>query len=97
MHPVFIGDEITAQGYRLAGALVRIPEPREVESALEGAVGQSEIIFITAEFAAMVSEGTLRRLLAALTPQLVIVPDVRGRVPLPDLSQALRASLGVQL
>lgn len=46
--PVFIGDEVTAAGFRLAGVRIRNPEPEDVGSVLDWAVKNTSLIIITA-------------------------------------------------
>lgn len=95
--PVFIGDEVTACGYRLAGADVRMPAPREAAHALRRARReQPPLILMTAEYAERVPEDQLHAALAALAPPLLVVPDAAGRVPVPDLVGRIRAQVGVE-
>lgn len=93
--PVFIGDEVTAAGYRLAGARIYTPALDEVTEALRQARSQAPLILITAEYADQVPAAVLNAALAAPRPPLTIVPDVRGAVPLPDLATRIRAQLGI--
>jgi hypothetical protein len=55
--PAFIGDEVSAAGFRLAGAL--------------------------------------RPILAAARPLVLLVPDVRGAIAVPDVVGPIRAQLGM--
>ena len=50
--PVFIGDELTAAGYRLAGARTYVPGEGELIDVFERASGEAEVVLITAELAA---------------------------------------------
>lgn len=93
--PVFIGDEVTAAGYRLAGARIYTPAPDGVIGILHQARSEAPLILITAEYAAQVPAAILNAALAAPRPPLIIVPDVRGAVPLPDLAARIRAQLGI--
>ncbi|MFW6023656.1 MAG: V-type ATP synthase subunit F, partial [Myxococcota bacterium] len=47
--PVFIGDEVTAAGYRLAGLDVRVPPPEDAGEALRAARATAPIVLVTAE------------------------------------------------
>jgi vacuolar-type H+-ATPase subunit F/Vma7 len=96
MSPVFIGDETTAAGYRLAGFDVRVATPESAPAAWARALGQSPpLLLITAECAAALPVEALDAALARLEPPVAIVPDAAGRVPLPDLLPRVRASLGI--
>ncbi len=94
--PVFIGDEISAAGFRLAGVDVRVPPRGEETEALREARERAELILITARCAGRIPQEILNRALAALFPLVLIVPDVRGEEMPPDLVSRLRAQLGME-
>ena len=94
--PVFIGDEISAAAYRLAGARTRIPEADQLVSALHEACADSELVLITAEYAQRLPQDVLNQAQSGLRPLVLVVPDVRERVLLPDLETELRSQLGVE-
>ncbi|NIR32299.1 MAG: Vacuolar H+transporting two-sector ATPase F subunit [Gammaproteobacteria bacterium] len=94
--PVFIGDEVTATGFRLAGAHVVVPEADAVSEALERARAEAELVLITAACAQALPPAALRRALRAVHPMLVVVPDVRGEVVVPDLEARTRRVLGLE-
>ncbi len=93
--PIFIGDEVSAAAYRLAGAQVRVPQPEQTRAALREALAQSDLVLITAESAGNVPTDELLRAQAGSAPLLLVVPDVRGRVALPDVTVQLRRQLGL--
>jgi len=92
---VYLGDEVSAAGWRLAGAAVRTPGPGEEASALAWARAQAPLVLLSAAVAAGIGEPTLRAALSALQPLLLVMPDLHGAVPLPDLAARLRAQLGL--
>jgi vacuolar-type H+-ATPase subunit F/Vma7 len=94
--PIFIGDEISATAYRLAGATTRVPSVNEMSTVLEWACSRSDLVLITAEYAQHLPEEELARARALMSPLVVLVPDVCDRVPLPDLAKQLRSQLGVE-
>lgn len=94
--PVFIGDEISACAYRLAGIEVRTPAPAELMATLQQASTESDLVLITAEYTRQLRPDQLATLQAQLRPLLLVVPDVRGQVPVPDFAKALRSQLGVE-
>ncbi len=94
--PIFVGDEVSAAGYRLAGALVRVPPPGEEAATLNAVRKGASLVLITAECAERIPQETMRRALAAQSPLVLIVPDIRGRVAPPDLARLLRAQLGME-
>lgn len=94
--PVFLGDEISAAGFRLAGAQVRTPPAGEETSFLEWARREAPLVLITAELASRIPASALSRALAAVAPPVLVVPDVRARVLPPDLSALIRRQLGIE-
>ena len=94
--PVYLGDEVSAAGYRLAGAIVRTPLAGEEASALAWARTQAPLVLVSATVAAAVADKALRAALSAPAPLVLIVPDLHGEVPLPDLAARLRAQLGLE-
>jgi vacuolar-type H+-ATPase subunit F/Vma7 len=94
--PVYLGDEVSAAGYRLAGALVRTPRAGEEAAALAWARSQAPLVLLSTAVAAGIGEAVLRRTLSALEPLVLVVPDLQGEVPLPDLAARLRTQLGLE-
>jgi vacuolar-type H+-ATPase subunit F/Vma7 len=93
---VFIGDELTAAGFRLAGARVRVPEDGEATRLLEQARGEAELVLITAACARGVDPATLSEALMAARPLVVVVPDAAGIIAPPDLAARMLATLGIE-
>ena len=93
--PVFIGDALSAAGFRLAGARTFVPTPEETTKTLMAALAESELVLMTAEYAQRVPESTLLEVLSAEPPSLVLVPDVRERVAPPDLAMISHRTLGL--
>lgn len=93
--PVFIGDEVTAAGFRLAGAAVRIPVAGEEAAALQEARGSAALVMVDAARAARLPAEVLRAALRAASPITVVVPDLQQEVASPDISERLRRQLGI--
>lgn len=93
---MFLGDEVSAAGYRIAGALVRTPRAGEEAAALAWARARSPLVLVSASVAAGIGEAVLRHALSALAPLVLVVPDLHGEVPLDDLAARLRAQLGLE-
>jgi vacuolar-type H+-ATPase subunit F/Vma7 len=94
--PVYLGDEVTAAGYRLAGLVVRTPGRAEAGAALEEARAQSPLVLVSAAVAAHIDAAQMRAALAALQPLVLIMPDAQGEVARPDLAARLRGQLGLE-
>lgn len=92
---VFIGGEVAAAGFRLAGVRVAVPEPGEEAATLASARETADLVLLGAEVAERLPSAMVRDAVAATTPLVLVVPDVRGRVALPDAAAILRRQLGV--
>lgn len=93
--PVFIGDEVNAAAFHLAGLRVRTPTADELLEVVQWARDHAPLVLISADSAQRLPAAVLDRLLAGVTPPVVVVPDVHNAMPMPDLSIRLRRQLGV--
>jgi len=94
--PVYIGDEVTAAGYRLAGVEVRLPARADVNATFDDACAHAPLVFVSAAIAMHIDVASLRKALAALRPLVLLVPDAQGAVARPDLAARLRGQLGME-
>ena len=94
--PAFIGDELTATGFALAGLDVFVPEANALAAVFRTALAERELVLITADRAAELPRNDLEAALGATTPMVVVVPDLRGRTNPPDLAGRVYAALGVE-
>ena len=93
--PVYIGDTISATGYRLAGLRVHAPAEDDALAAVEAACRESPLVLLGSDLASRIPSSQLDALLSRTDPAVVVVPDIRGQVPLPDMAHRLRKQLGV--
>ena len=93
--PVYIGDAVSAAGFRLAGLRIHVPDTTELVMQIEQAATDAPLVLLGADLAAQLPVAELDRLLSAVTPAVVVVPDVRGQADLPYLATRLRQQLGV--
>ena len=93
--PVYIGDAVSAAGYRLAGLRVLVPDTDELLKEIEQACTDAPLVLLGADLAEQLPVMALDRLLTSVTPAVVVVPDVRGQAEPPDLANRLRQQLGV--
>lgn len=91
----FIGDEVSAAGFRLAGVDVHVPASDGAEALFRRLLGETQLVLITAEVAARLPADLLGRTLRAPRPLILVIPDLRGRVEPADLSSSLRRQLGM--
>lgn len=94
--PVFIGDEVSAAGYRLAGIDTRVPELNAIGREFETALHTANLVVITAEFAAALGEEALHTALRRAAPLVLIVADTAGRVQPTDLDRRVDRVLGIE-
>lgn len=93
---VFIGDELSAAGFRLTGVETVVAEPTAVGETLHDVRKRAALVIMTTELANQVPAAELEAALAAEAPALAIVPDARMRAPMPDLARKLRRALGIE-
>jgi len=92
---VFIGDELTASGYRLAGVATRVVEPGEVPESLSRALDEAVLVLITADAAAELPPGELEGLVRGAQPPVAVVESAASKTPPPDLEAEVRGALGM--
>ena len=95
-HAVFIGDELSAAGYRLTGIETQVPEADAAAEALRAACKDAGLVIMTGELALRVPAREIEAALTAEARAFAIVPDVRMGAPLPDLAKRLRRTLGIE-
>ena len=93
---VFIGDEVTAAGFRLTGITTHVPDPDRLAPLVAAQQDACDLLLITT--------GTLSALPAKIQgdlggwsrPLVVFLPDVRNRAPAIDLESRVRRELGIE-
>ena len=92
----FIGDELTATGYRLAGARAWIVPPEEAAEALRAAREEASLVLLAPTHAHHVPGEELEDALTSFSPLVLVVDDILERESPPDLERAMRSALGVE-
>jgi vacuolar-type H+-ATPase subunit F/Vma7 len=92
-----VADELTAAGWRLAGARVLIPDTQGVQESFATAVRGADVVLITAELASRLPEAQLRQSLHAHPPLVLLIGDLRHGCEPPDIEDEIRRALGVPL
>jgi vacuolar-type H+-ATPase subunit F/Vma7 len=95
MRVVFLGDEASAAGYRLAGVDARAVARGEEAVALADARAAAPLVLVATSVAARIPSPIMRAACAAIAPLVAIVPDLGGDGSLPDLASRLRRQLGL--
>jgi vacuolar-type H+-ATPase subunit F/Vma7 len=97
--PEFIGDEVSAAGYRLCGLLVTITDPAitadQLRPLIRQACARASLVLIGSDTASRLHTTELDTLLATIEPAVLIVPDIRCHQAVPDLATRLHAQLGI--
>jgi vacuolar-type H+-ATPase subunit F/Vma7 len=93
---VFIGDELTAAGFRLTGIETVVPSQEATREALSQARARAALVLLTAEYARHIPAAELNDALTAETPIIAIIPDILAQTSPPDLAGSLRATLGIE-
>lgn len=90
----FVGDALTAAGFRLAGVRTFAPQPGEERAAFAQALAAAAAVFVTPAVAAKLEPVELERALVASAPLVAIVPD--DTPPPFDPAERVRRQLGIE-
>ncbi|WP_343115713.1 V-type ATP synthase subunit F [Ostreiculturibacter nitratireducens] len=94
---IFIGDDVTAAGFRLAGVPSFSPDPARLEEVIASEGEDCRMIVMTAEMLSRLPERVARGLLESSYPLLAVVPDARETVAVPDIEAEVRRALGIEV
>ena len=92
-----IADEITAVGWRLAGARILTPDPQAASECLQEALDSVDLVLITAELASHLPKEQLEAAANALPPLVLVMADLRHTREPPDIEHEARRVLGIEL
>ncbi len=92
---VFIGDEVTAQGFRLAGTRTHVSATDAVAASFADALRDAQLVLITADAAGKLDAATLDRAVRAASPLVLVIPDAALRTLPPDPAEAAERVLGI--
>lgn len=96
--PVFIGDEWTAAGWRLAGCEIDCPEPtpEAVLASVDRALSAgAALLLIGGDFAELLPSSRLASLRTSLEPPAVVVGDAAARSHRDEVTGDIRERMGV--
>lgn len=94
---LYVGDEVTAAGLRLAGLETRVAAPGDAAAALrEALAGEHECVLFCGRLAGFVPEPLLQQALDAREPLFALVPDILGRGAPGDVAHEVRNALGIE-
>ncbi len=92
---VFLGDELSASGYRLAGVDARVPSPGDEADCFEKALKDARIVIVGARCARAIPAVALEAALALLSPLVIVVPDWDGTQLVNTPANKVRRALGL--
>lgn len=93
---LFIGDAVSAAAWRLAGVQTRVPEPGQEAALLtQVCTPPTQLLLLTAAIAQTLPPPLQQRIFSLVSPLVLVVPDVRDTVAMPDLAESVRKQLGV--
>jgi len=94
---VFIGDPVTAAGFRLAGVTSFAPEAADLAAMVEAEAPGATVLMMTPAAHAALPAALARALEQGKAPLLALVPDAQGRAPVPDMEDEVRRALGIEV
>jgi len=94
---IFIGDAVTAAGFRLAGVPSFAPEPARLAAVVGEERKDCRILAMTAATLDALPGPLARELVEASAPLLAVLPDARDTAPVPDLEGEVRKALGIEV
>ncbi len=94
--PCYVGDEVTAAGFRLAGLATIVPAAGGERAALDAARAQAPLVLLCAGVAAHIDVAALRDAVAAGDPPVAILPDTQGDARTPDIGARIARTLGLE-
>lgn len=97
MEYVVIADEITAVGWRLAGAQVHTPDAPAVPECFRMAQRSADLLLITAELANAVPSAELQQALLSQRPLVLVIADLQHHREPPEVETEVRRAMGVDL
>lgn len=92
---VYIGPEVGATAFRLAGAQAIEPAPGAELAALDQARLHASLVLVCASVARHIPPERWSEAVAAATPLVLVLSDLQGQVPAPDRVTPLRRQLGL--
>lgn len=91
----FIGDEVSAAGYRLCGIDVHIANRSNALSLIRESCERASLVLVGSSISQYIHRTELDQLLANMQPPVLIVPDVRGLQDMPDITSRINKQLGL--
>ena len=91
----FIGDEVSAAGYRLCGIDVHITDGANIMPLIKQARERASLVLVGSSVVHTIHSAELDELLASTQPPVLVVPDLRGLQEAPDIVSRIYKQLGM--
>jgi len=95
MNWVIISDELSALGWRLAGAQPFIADEHSVQERLAEAARGADLVLITADLAKRLPDSVLNSVLLAEKPLMAVIAGLPNGNDPPDLEEEVKRVLGI--
>ena len=93
---VFMGSELYAAGFRLAGLDAHAPEPSSAAALFEKLLAQHPALLLVGESCVTaVGPARIRSAVSQAAPPVLVIADQPGQPSLEELAAEVRAELGV--
>jgi vacuolar-type H+-ATPase subunit F/Vma7 len=93
---LFLGDEATAAGFRLAGVATVDASRDDAPAAFAQACRDASLVIVSASFAARLPEAVLARARTSAAHFVAVIPDLNGEAAVPDVAARIYAELGLE-
>lgn len=91
----YIGDEVSAAGYRLCGVHAHSAAGHNVSSLIRQACERASLVLVGSSVVQHLQAAELDSLLASISPPVLIVPDFCGSQVVPDIATRIHKQLGM--
>ena len=96
---VFIGDEVSAAGYRLCGVEAHAVNKDTAASVIEQACNSSMLVLIGSSTVQYIDDDDREVLMSCVSPLVLIVPDITSgdteHASIPDIAALIHKQLGM--
>jgi vacuolar-type H+-ATPase subunit F/Vma7 len=93
---VFVGDEVTAAGFRLAGIDIVTPAAGRAREAFRQVRQTAALVYLTPDIAEALPPSEFDGALRSADPPVLVVPDIRRRHQPPDIPARILGLLGLE-
>ena len=91
----FVGDEVSAAGYRLCGIEVHIADSGNALSLIKKSCERASLVLVGSSMLQHIGSTELDELLVNIRPPVLVVPDVCGLQDMPDIASRINKQLGL--